>query len=293
MFVFRYVPDLASSSKTPKCSIRLKTVESGDLAGEQFFIADTNDLRNEKAEPVPHGLSTVDFLKLDANNVNELLDFQNRYGQIGSVTWRFEHGRKYFRFPGASCLSKNKHSLFGKEERAVGVSLAIFKHLINDIESAIIPHSVKEVKAAVETLQLLISSTIRFKNETKPSMQREFDETFANNFMDLANCIVHEYYPACELIDPEKEYRRTRIPLIDALIIDQISELSSSEPYKRCKCCGCIFQHKVNSKSSHSGEKRRSRSDAEYCSDDCQERAKWERQNERRRTKKETGNGKR
>lgn len=284
LFVFRYLPDL-SESWTPKYKVELKTINSGKLKGESYFIADQNYSINEGSDPIIRGLSTVGFLKLNPFNVDELLSFQNKHGQITSTAWKWnsEAAPKLFQYASLTNIRNNLKLIFPDEEHGFDLSASIHKHLKSNNETIIFPVSLKEAQTSIVNLQNLIKSTIKVKAK-KGSI---FDEAYAEYFFELGNFIIQKHFPSCEMLNDIKQAnKKVRLPLMEALIIDQLISLNDAEAYKRCKNCGCIFQYKE-------GQKRRG---AEYCSEFCQEEAKWKRQNERRRTKnkqlrKERDNG--
>lgn len=282
LFVFRYLPDL-SESWTPKYKVELKTINSGKLKGESYFIANRDYSINEGLDPIIRGLSTVSFLKLNPMNLEELLSFQNKYGQISSLAWKNNGSAKSFRFSSVPSLQKNSKIIFRNEEAGFDTSCAICKNLIANNETDIFPVSVREAQTSVSNLQSLIKATMKVK-ENRGSL---FDENYAHYFFEIGNFIIQEKFPSCEIADSKKQANRiVRLNLIDALVVDQLISLNDTEAYKRCKNCGCVFQYKE-------GQKRRG---AEYCSEFCQKEAKWKRQNDLRRTKnkqlrKERDNG--
>lgn len=283
MFVFRYLPDL-SMSKTPKNKVKLLTINKGELKGESYFIGESDQNEdNISTYTIPRGLSTVSFLKLNPMSLEELLSFQNKYGQISSLAWKNNGTEKSFRFSSVPSLQKNSKIIFRNEEADFDTSRAIRKHLAESKAPNYLPISAREVQTSVSNLQNLIKATMKVK-EKRGSL---FDENYAHYFFEIGNFIIQEKFPSCEVVDNEKQANsKVWLSLMDALVVDQLISLNDTEAYKRCKNCGCIFQYKE-------GQKRRG---AEYCSEFCQEEAKWKRQNERRRTKnkqlrKERDNG--
>lgn len=283
MFVFRYLPDL-SMSKTPKNKVKLLTINKGELKGESYFIGESDQNEdNISTYTIPRGLSTVSFLKLNPMSLEELLSFQNKYGRISSLAWKNNGTEKSFRFSSVPSLQKNSKIIFRNEEADFDTSRAIRKHLAESKAPNYLPISAREVQTSVSNLQNLIKATMKVK-EKRGSL---FDENYAHYFFEIGNFIIQEKFPSCEVVDNEKQANsKAWLSLMDALVVDQLISLNDTEAYKRCKNCGCIFQYKE-------GQKRRG---AEYCSEFCQEEAKWKRQNERRRTKnkqlrKERDNG--
>lgn len=302
-FVTRYVPDLYSQGKTSKPRVRIEVVASGRLKGKKYFVADEDSLdalhpvslNSQKLDAVPQGIANK-FLEIDPDSEKELLDFQNEYGEIGSLL--NEEGIEVGLFEERKGkLSREFCGWVAEEKEACKESADIGNYLQESGISNIHPHSVREVRAVVKRLQYLMEKATKLsaaleKGEDVVALSTTGPEegpadpemiSCSEYYSDLTNLVIGRDYPAFELQRRESQNDdKVDTPLVHALLIDKANEIRSNDPYRVCELCGRLFKHKFD-KGKKGG---RTRDDARFCSEDCRKLQKSRNQNARRRERR-------
>ncbi len=259
----------------------METISTGKLAGEPYFLPSPSS--DSGSRLIPDNFVLKEFMRLNPNDSDELIAFQQKYGLIGSVVFDLDGEPKY---PIFHALSNNAHTLFSDELSGAKLSGEIkdYRQENGCPLAAIRPVSVKEASECVRNLQSMIDATIEVKNS--PDINKLNPAiTLAHIFSELASAVMSSKIHLFSLCETVPEGTTLHVSLLEAVVIEHAFSLAADRRFWRCDKCGSYFQYKrreLPPSKTGEGEQRR------FCSPECQARAKAKRQNERKKRSSET-----
>lgn len=252
-----------SKLRTKVCELEIVTIEGGEYKGVSYFRPKAEAVSNCEAYELQDDFVLDVFMRLDPNDIEGLLEFQNNYGQIESPIFDTDTGSGDASF----MLEPDKSMNVKKFE--IGLRPRLNKYLKGQkskgaffkgayIESAV---PIVEVSRTVIMMQDLIAATSNLKSGDYSFVDYLHGETFNH----LANRTAKRKAPVFGFAQNNPSDHITTVSIIDNVILHHMAALSDDKrKIWKCTQCGKYFQYKrrepINPESNH------------FCSPECSSR---------------------
>lgn len=249
------------------------------IAGEDLdtcYFALNVDLMDYGEQPthvLPQGFYCNEFLALDPFDINELLQFQRKYGRITGAREQKPYGtdmREYFKpEPNHNVFSGGRADTYVQQLAGIEASRALYETIPDEecVDKLVLNRmsavSFREAIFAVVDAQNAIKDLMKILSKgEEPITKREAG--YAKLSSEYVTPILAQVVPPLELVvegQPPHVY-----DLMNAVYIQLARGLLNNEAYRECANPECkrIFTPKEMGR----------RLDTQYCCSECQERAK-------------------
>ena len=291
-FQFAAIPDLHNlrSSCPALWTIGKGTMKYFEEFGKEYDTVQKEHLKNCCFAPnmskikadnpntveVPQDLYCNEFLKLNSLNIEELLEFQRKYGQIYGARANkhlyFLNLKEHLRpEPDGFAFSGNWASTHVDQYEGIKASEDIFNSIpneefIEEIDSCKLGAvSFQECIATVRDTQKIIKDTLRVLRDDLPKITVR-EALNAKESAEWLSALLPSKMPIIELVISGQKPAAKTLGLMDIIHLQLVRGLLNNNAYRTCQNPECqrLF----------TPVEMRRRLDTKYCCSECQERAK-------------------
>ena len=227
----------ASKLETSVYQLEIKEESKGVYKGIPYFQPKRDTVRDCKSKILPKDFVFDIFMRLDAHNIEELLSFQNEYGQIISPIFDTPTGS------GDASFMLEPDPSWNVKNNEIGLTKQLNEYLEkNESSKAYIYPAVPtfEVSRTVSIMQDLIESTSRCRNDNFTYI----DYINAETFNLLANRIAKGDTPIFGFSKDNPNSKKKTVGLVDNIVFHHMETLSlDSRKIWKCAECGKYFQY--------------------------------------------------
>lgn len=221
----------ASKLKTNVTPLEIKRETEGNFKDISYFQPTREGLAKSGESALPDDFVFGVFMRLDPENIEGLLRFQNEYGQIVPPVFDTPTGS------GDASFMLEPDSKHGVQPYEVGLTDKLNEHLHVGLGIAV---PVVEVSRTVTVMQQLIECTIRCRNGNYTFWDIASTETFNK----LANRISGRDMPIFGLAKDNPIRKQNTVGLIDSIVLHHMQTLSvSNRKIWKCANCKKYFQY--------------------------------------------------